>query len=298
MVEKKWLKSRVQLLLCVSYYFRMVSFCETLDFYEIILSNHALDPWSVRYLPTSLKIRYMHLPAEILFVTMHFSLLASRTFQRELAWIAFSLGKEAKVAVLFHLGFHGCEYGWCLVALRVHNQPQNLCLFPKAIQDFCDHAPSWTLAVYSLTSLSSLPNSWSGSLRMCLHQGFPWLNNTLLKQISHYPHLPCFVSHHGSVLESQICSRSKWKWKVLSWTIPHVLHHKGLHEKLQAMREWAWKSQLSWKWLCSEEDEYSSGQCCLLTLAEFSRATHKSAMTKNKNKNKKIEHSKLCWMWT
>lgn len=166
MVEKKWLKSRVQLLLCVSYYFRMVSFCETLDFYEIILSNHASDPWSVRYLPTSLKIRYI--PAEILFVTMHFSLLASRTFQRELAWIAFSLGKEAKVAVLFHLGFHGCEYGWCLVALRVCNQPQNFCLFPKAIQDVCDRAPSWTLAVYSLTSLSSLPNSWSGSLRMCL----------------------------------------------------------------------------------------------------------------------------------
>lgn len=152
MVEKKWLKSRVQLLLCVSYYFRMVSFCETLDFYEIILSNHASDPWSVRYLPTSLKIRYIHLPAEILFVTMHFSLLASRTFQRELAWIAFSLGKEAKVAVLFHLGFHGCEYGWCLVALRVCNQPQNFCLFPKAIQDVCDRAPSWTLAVYSLTS--------------------------------------------------------------------------------------------------------------------------------------------------
>lgn len=207
MVEKKWLKSRVQLLLCVSYYFRMVSFCETLDFYEIILSNHASDPWSVRYLPTSLKIRYIHLPAEILFVTMHFSLLASRTFQRELAWIAFSLGKEAKVAVLFHLGFHGCEYGWCLVALRVCNQPQNFCLFPKAIQDVCDRAPSWTLAVYSLTSLSSLPNPWSGSLRMCLHQGFPWLNNTLLKQISHYPHLLCFVSHHGSVLGSQICSR-------------------------------------------------------------------------------------------
>lgn len=34
----------------VSYNFRIVSLCETLDFYEITLTNNALDPYTVRHL--------------------------------------------------------------------------------------------------------------------------------------------------------------------------------------------------------------------------------------------------------
>lgn len=88
-----------------------------------------------------------------------------------------------------------------------------------------DSDPSWVLAVYSLTSFQTFPAYHSGCIYI---RALVWIKNTLLKQISHYPHLRCFGSHHKSVLEtmSQIPVRQNWSGKFASGAYLTVLHHK------------------------------------------------------------------------
>ena len=64
----------------------------------------------------------MHLPAELLFVTVHFPQFVSRTFERgKLTWTAFSMEKEIDEHLWFTGDFIAMSTQDVLWLLRVHH---------------------------------------------------------------------------------------------------------------------------------------------------------------------------------
>lgn len=121
-------------------------------------------------------------------------------------------GEENRIMVLFHLGLHGCEYVRWLVASQTASPGTELVSFPSSNASCFSQCP--ILGISCLQPDRSFIHS--KSLQWLTQDVYTrvlvWIKSILLKQISCYPHLPCFLSHYGSVLESLSQIHSRWNW--------------------------------------------------------------------------------------